>query len=34
MKEMKLTLDNLVKAVYNLKSLTDFPKVSQENLSD
>ena len=30
MQEMKLTLDNLVKVVYNLKSLADFPKVSQQ----
>ena len=29
MQEMKLTLDNLVKAVYNLKSIADFPKVNQ-----
>ena len=31
MQEMKLTIDNLVKAVYNLKSLSDFPKVDQKN---
>ena len=31
MQEMKLTLENLVKAVYNLKSLSDFPKVGQLN---
>ena len=31
MQEMKLTIDNLVKAVYNLKSLSDFPKVVQKN---
>ena len=29
MQEMKATLDNLVKVVYNLKSLSDFPKVGQ-----
>ena len=33
MHEMKLTLDNLVKVVFNLKSLTDFPKVSLEKKS-
>ena len=33
MQEMKLTIDNLVKAVYNLKSLSDFPKVSQNQTS-
>ena len=33
MHEMKLTLDNLVKVVYNLKSLTDFPEVNQTNQS-
>ena len=33
MQEMKLTLDNLVKVVYNLKSLTDFPEVSLESKS-
>ena len=30
MQEMKATLDNLVKIVYDLKSLKDFPKVNQQ----
>ena len=34
MHEMKLTLDNLVKVVYNLKSLADFPKIIQETKSN
>ena len=31
MQEMKSTLESLVEAVYNLKSLSDFPKVGQTN---
>ena len=34
MQEMKITLDNLVKVVYNLKSLADFLKVNPENKSN
>ena len=33
MQEMKLTLENLVKVVYNLKSISDFPKVNPNNPS-
>ena len=31
MQEMKSTLESLVEAVYNLESLSDFPKVGQTN---
>ena len=29
MEEMKLTIENLAKVVYNLKSMADFPRVNQ-----
>ena len=34
MQEMKATLDNLVRVVYNLKSLKDFPNVNQSKPSN